>query len=167
MKTNITILLIRVFLVFVFFVGILICAWWYPFSLTITTGFFVPDLEENDISFNMYTEFYSQLAFYWSVSIPCFVVVMLGFRGTVIAKKEGAFSIRSAKTLFKMALILFIASVVFLIGNVIFMMLKWNVFAILYFIVGGMGLVISGVLYAGHKYLVNASQLKEENDSIL
>lgn len=148
MRTSINTILIRTALVFIFLIGIVICLYWYPLSITISTGIPILDYDESVITLQENVEFYTQLFFYWAVSLPCFAVVLMGFIETVRAKNG-----RSANIFFKSALILFISSVVFIIGNLIFMILGRNMFAGLYFIVGGMGMVLSAGLYTIHKYL--------------
>lgn len=173
MKSNtiafkVGIFIIRSGLVFIFLIGLFICLFWYILTASITSGIGI-GLDEVTITPQMEFDFYSHLFFYWAVSVPCFVDVALGFWCTVLAKKEGIFSSRLAKTFFRMALILFIASIVFLIGTVYFWILRfeWSRLILTYCVVGGLGIAISGVLYGVYKYILRASKLKEENDSIL
>ena len=156
MKSN-SILLIRIALVFVFLIGSVICIYWYPLSITLSTGIAVLDYDPTEITPQENIEFFSQLFFYWIISLPCFVLVLMGFVNTEYAKKYGRFNIKSAKLLFKMAWILFISSFVFLVGNLIFMFLGWNKFPLLYCIIGGFGMFISAGLYAAHRYIAKRS----------
>lgn len=165
---NVGIFIIRLGLAFIFLIGVFICLFWYILTASINSGIGI-GLDEVTITPQMELDFYSELLFYWAVSVPCFVDVVLGFWCTVLAKREGIFSSRLAKTFFKMALILFIASIVFLIGTVYFWILRfdWNQLTMTYCVVGVLGIAISGVLYVVYRYILRASKLKEENNSIL
>ena len=153
---NISIVMIRLALVLVFLIGVLICLIWYPITATIASGIGLLDADEVIVTPQMEFAFYSHLIFYWAVSVPCFVVALLGLWGTVQAKREGVFSIKVAKTLFRMALILFIASVVYIIGNVILLVPMFGGSQLVrnYFYVGGLGLAISVAFYAAHRFIV-------------
>ncbi len=166
MRSNIIILLMRMALVFVFFIGIIICTFWYPFTITISTVSLL-DYNESEITLQQNIELYTQLIFYWTISLPCFVILIMGFIDTGYTKKYGTFNIKSANILFKMALILSVSSVIFIIGNIIFMLLGWNTppsfgvggteptitIGFLYCIVGVVGLALSAGLYVAHKYI--------------
>ena len=165
MKVNISVLIIRAALVLIFLFGIFICVYWYPSNASVSAGLVLYRPEE--IPFNALVIYWSQLAFYWAVSIPCFIVVILGFKGTMIAGKEGEFSLNTAKLLFKMALILFIASIAFIIGTAVFGILEWNYFSSLYYAIGGVGVGLSGFLYIAYKFMFKVSKIKEDSDSIL
>lgn len=165
MRSNI-IVLMRMALVFVFFIGIIICTFWYPFTITIGTVSLL-DYDESAITPQQNVELYTQLIFYWTISLPCFVILIMGFIDTGYTKKYGTFNIKSANILFKMALILSVSSVIFIIGNIIFMLLGWNTppsfgvggteptitIGFLYCIVGVVGLALSAGLYVAHKYI--------------
>lgn len=167
MRSNIIIVLMRMALVFVFFIGIIICTFWYPFTTTISTGISILDYDESEITLQQNIELYTQLIFYWAISLPCFVILIMGFIDTVFIQKYGTFNIKSANLLFKMALILSVSSVIFIIGNIIFMLLGWNTppsfgvggteptitIGFLYCIVGVVGLALSAGLYVAHKYI--------------
>ena len=156
MRSN-TIVFMRITLAFIFLIGLVICLYWYPLSITLSTGIAILDFDPAEITPGENIEFYSQLLFYWLISIPCFVLVVMGFVNIEYMGKYGRFNIRSARLLFKMTLILFFSSLVFLIGNLSFMILGWNKFPILYCIIGGAGMALSAGLYAAHKYTANRS----------
>lgn len=153
MRSNTAIILIRAALVFVFLIGLGICLYWYPFSVTLSTGISILDYDPMEITAQENIEFYSQLLFYWIISLPCFAVVLMGFICTGYTRKYGRFNEKSAKLLFIMAAILFISSLIFLFGNLIFMFLDWNPLPLLYCIIGGAGMLISAGLYAAHRYI--------------
>ncbi len=81
----------------------------------------------------------------------------MGFINTVYTRKERIFNKKSANNLLKMALILFISSIIFLIGNFVFMCLGWNKFINLYLAVGILGVVFSAGIYAVHKYIAKGA----------
>ena len=147
----------RIALVLVFLIGLVICLYWYPLSITLSTGIAILDYDPTEITSQEYIEFYSQLLFYWIISLPCFVLVLMGFICTEYTRKYGKFNAKSANILFKMALILFMSSFIFLFGNLIFMFLDWNPLPLLYCIVGGAGILFSAGLYAAHRYIVKRS----------
>lgn len=153
MRSNTFIILTRIALVFIFLIGLVICLYWYPLTITISTGIPILDHDPSDITPEENIEFYSQLIFYWLVSLPCFVLVIMEFINTGYVRKFGKFNIKSANLLFKMALILFISSFIFLFGNLIFISLGWNPLPLLYSVVGTAGLVLSVGLYAVHKHI--------------
>ena len=157
MKANASVILIRIALIFVFLIGLVICLYWYPFSITLSTGIAILDYDPAEITPAENIEFYSQLFFYWIISLPCFVLVLMGFICTEYTKKYGRFNLKSANMLFIMAMILFISSFIFLLGNLVFMFLDWNALPLLYYIIGGTGMVISAGFYAAHKYIAKHS----------
>lgn len=166
MRPNfIAVLFIRSALVLVFLFGIFICCW-YPFVVAVSSGMPFMDYIETEITLEMNIEIYTKLLFYWILSLPCFAVVVMGFIDTVFARKYGTFNIKSEKILFKMALILFISSVIYIIGNIFFMLLGWNLsplyftsepsipLGLFYCIIGVFGLLFSVGIYAIYKYTV-------------
>lgn len=170
MKSNIvTILLMRLALVFVFFIGILICWLWYPLDAWFSAGMPFMDYNETEITREMNIAYHTMLFFYWAISLPCFAIVVMGFIDTFFARKYGIFNIKSANILCKMALILFVSSVIFIIGNIIFMILGWHQsplyfnskpgisLGVVYCIIGGLGLLFSAGLYAVHKYIAKGA----------
>ena len=60
-----------------------------------------------------------------------------------------------------------IDSIVFILGNVIFMFLELNPFALVYYVIGVLGIVFALTSYFFYCYLEKAIIIKEENDSIL
>lgn len=158
-------------LFFVFLIGIIICWLWYPWDTWISSGMPLLDYNEADITLEMNIEYHTKLFFYWICSLPCFVIVIMDFIETFFARKYGKFNIKSAKIIRKMSLILFISSAVFIIGNVIFMLLGWNLSplslnsristGLMYCIIGVIGVFISAGFYASYKHTVRV--IKENN----
>lgn len=173
MKTNfITILLMRAALAFVFLIGIIICWIWYPLDAWFSAGMPFMDYNETEITLEMSIVYHTMLFFYWILSLPCFVIVIMGFIDTFFARKYGTFNIKSANILSKMSLILFISSVIFIIGNIIFMLLGWHrspfskpgiSFGVLYCIIGVIGLILSMGLYVAHKYIARGIMAEKNN----
>ena len=58
--------------------------------------------------------------------------------------------------------ILLIDLFIFLIGNVVFLLLKWNDFAIIYFMITVLGLVFICFLYVGIIIIKKGIELKED-----
>ncbi len=143
--------------------GLIICALWYPFSISLSTMGVVgiaPTLENN-------VQMWTQLAFYWFVSIPCFVILAVAWKISDAIKKGEAFSCRVAELIKKCAKILLWDVVLFLIGNLVFVFLGWNYYALIYFIVAAVGIVIVSFLSVLSHYVKNAAVLKEEVDGTI
>lgn len=156
MRSN-SVIFARITLAFVFLIGIVICLYWYPLTITLSTGIAILDYDPAEITPQENIEFYSQLLFYWIISLPCFVLVLMGFICTEYTRKNGKYNLKSANMLFKMALLLFISSFIFLFGNLIFISLNWNPLPLLYCGIGVAGMLISAGLYAAHRYIVKRS----------
>lgn len=169
MKNRFLITLSRVSIVFLFFVGICICLWWYPFSISFSTIGLVSGESSNSVLIDQAQAiaFWSQLIFAWLTSIPCFVALVFGFRTTIYAKRDEFFTKKNANIFKMIAAMLFIDSVTFIIGNIVFMFLNWNPFALIYYVIGILGIIFALVSYFAYRYLNKATLIKEENDSIL
>ena len=169
MNNRFLITLSRVSIVFLFLVGLCICLWWYPFSISLgTVGLVSGESSSSEpVDQTQAIAFWSQLIFAWLASIPCFVALVLGFRTTIYAKRDEFFTKKNANIFKVIAAMLFIDSVAFIIGNIVFMFLNWNPFAPAYFVIGTIGIVFALVSYFAYGYLDKAATIKEENDSIL
>ena len=138
--------------------GLAMCAYWYPFSIKITAGW----IDGAVITPEQYTEFWTQLIFYWVVSIPCFIILAIAWKISDAIKRETIFSRRTARLIKNCITIFLVDEVVFFIGNFVFWRLDWNAFAVLYLAVGVMGFVVSGLTYIISHYIIQAAALKEE-----
>lgn len=169
MKTSLLIVLCRISLVFVLLVGLCICFWWYPFSISLTTIGLVSGESSSSIPVDQsqYVAFWTQLVFVWLTSLPCFAVLFLLYRSTIYAKSGSFFSHKNANTFKIISLILLVDSVIYIVGNIVFMFLKLNPFAIVYYVIGTLGIIIALSSFFTHLYLEKATRLKEDNDSIL
>lgn len=138
--------------------GLAVCAFWYPFSISLTTVGVVPaqpTLEQN-------IEFWTQLAFYWLTSAPCFVILLFMWIVTNNILRNKFFSKQTTQIIKNCVLILSIDLAVFFVGNVLFSILQWNDFAILYFIIALIGLALVGFAVVMYHYVLQAVTLKEE-----
>ena len=64
-------------------------------------------------------------------------------------------------------IVLFVSSYVFLIGTALFSIIEFNPYAIVYFFIGVIGIILSFALYVVSTFIQKGQKLKEENDSIL
>lgn len=140
--------------------GIAMCAA-YPFMIAMTTGLmFRPDASE-------YSVFYIQLIFYWLTSLPCFFILGIAWKITNLVKTDEIFSKKTARLLKISAVILFCDILAFLIGNLIFLFLEWNGFAIVHFTISTVGVVVALFLLVMMHFVESASLLKEETEGII
>jgi hypothetical protein len=140
--------------------GVCVCAFWYPFSISLTTD----GLQETGTQAGV---FWVQLIFYWLISLPCFAVLCIGWKITSALKEERLFVVENA-TLVKTAVhILFVDIAVFLVGNVVFLALGWNDFVFLYLFFAIIGLVVAVFLAILSHYLYKAAELQEENEGTI
>lgn len=156
-STKINIVL-RISIIIIALCGVAMCAFWYPFSVSLTTMGTVnaaPTLEQN-------IQIWAQLSFYWLVSIPCFFVLVLMWYFTTALKKEGFFSNKVIKIIRIEILTLLVDVVIFLIGNIVFVILGWNDFAIIYFLITVIGLVVVGLLYVFINIIKKGIEMQEE-----
>ena len=166
MKNKLFLSLCRVSILFLFCVGICICLWWYPLSISFCTVGLVSG-ESVPVEHAREVACWVQLLFAYLASVPCFVVLALGFRATVYAGRDEFFTKKNALLFKVIAIMLFVDSIVFIIGNMVFMFLGWNPFASLYYVIGVIGMIFALGSYFSYRYLEKAIAIKEENDSIL
>lgn len=147
----------------VFLCGAAVCVLWYPFSISLTSVGVTAD----SVTKAQRTEFWTQLLFYWSVSIPCFLVLIIAWRLPMFRKTGASFSFKDAKRLRIISGILYADCVVFFIGNLVFTLLKWNDFAMIYIIVLAAGLASAAGFTVLSYYVKKAAELREENESYI
>lgn len=143
--------------------GLFMCIVWYPFSISLSTMGVVsakPSLSQS-------VELWTQLAFYWAVSVPCFIVLIFAWKITGAIKNDEVFSYKVVNIIKKSATLLVIDIVVFLIGNIVFLALGWNDFAICYFIIAVIGLVVVSILFVLSHFVIKAIELKEETEGLI
>lgn len=143
--------------------GLFMCVVWYPFSISLSTMGVVsakPSLSQS-------VELWTQLAFYWAVSVPCFIVLIFAWKITGAIRNDEVFSYKVVNIIKKSATLLVIDIVVFLIGNIVFLALGWNDFAICYFIIAVIGLVVVSILLVLSHFVIKAIELKEETEGLI
>lgn len=143
--------------------GIFMCLCWYPFSISLTSMGTVPSTPTVSQNIEMYT----QLIFYWIVSIPCFCILAYAWSISNAIKRDDVFTITTATQVKKIVVILSIDIAIFILGNAIFMMLGWNDFAIVYFIIAVLGVVIACTFAIISHYISQATLFKEENEGTI
>lgn len=151
---------VRFSIVIIALCGLTVCALWYPYSFSlIKIGLLGSELSELTS-----IQSWGLLSFYWAVSIPCFVILIIAWKISVYIKTEQLFTIKVANMIKLCALILLIDLGIFLIGNIIFLLLKINDFAIIYFFLIIGGLVLFILLSVLSYYVAKAAELKEISD---
>ncbi len=143
--------------------GLFMCVVWYPFSISLSAMGVVsanPSLSQN-------IELWTQLIFYWVVSVPCFIVLIFAWKITGSIKNDEVFSHKVVNLIKKCAAVLVIDIVVFLVGNIIFLAVGWNDFAIVYFMIAVVGLIIVSVLLTLSHFAEKAVELKEETEGLI
>ena len=163
MTTKSLLFWVRCAIVIIALCGITVCALWYPYSFSIINI----DLTATDLSELTTVQGWELLSFYWAVSIPCFAILIIAWKISASIKTEQLFTNKSAKMIKICALILLVDSSVFLIGNVVFLLLKMNDFAIIYFFLIMGGLVLSVLLSALSHYVAKAAELQELSDGTI
>ena len=138
--------------------GVCVCAFWYPFCVFLTS------ITPQGIGKAV---FWVQILFYWLTSLPCFWILIMGWRVTTAIKEERLFQEGTAKTVKNATQILFIDLAVFFIGNVLFLLLDWNRLAWIYFVFVIVGLVIGIFMAILSHYLYRAAELQEESEGTI
>lgn len=160
MRKSIVLLISRSAIIIFALVGIAICAA-YPYMIAITTGLmFRPEASDHSV-------LYIQLIFYWLTSLPCFVILGIAWKITTLVERDEIFSRETARLLKLSAVILFCDILAFLIGNLIFLFLEWNGFAIVHFSISTVGVVVALFLLVMMHFVESASLLKEETEGII
>lgn len=143
--------------------GLITCLLWYPFSISLSTMGVVeatPTLEQN-------IQMWTQLLFYWLASIPCFIVLAIAWKISNEMKREKTFRYKVAKLIKICAIILSVDLAMFLIGNMVFLRLNWNDFALIYFIIAAIGTVVVNILFIWSNFVIKAANLQEELEESL
>lgn len=163
MKNSLIAVLVRVVIVVIAACGLAVCAFWYPFSISLSVMGVVdavPTVAQN-------VQMWTQLVFYWLVSLPCFGILVLAWLMTNSMKKEAFFNERNVKLAKISALILFVDLLAFLIGNVVFLILGWNDYAIIYFILFAIGLGGAILVKVFEQYMKKAVQMQEDTEGLI
>ena len=142
----------RIAIIAIAICGICICGFVYPFLVSL-----------NGLSTGSELIMWSQLIFYWTASIPCFVI--LGFAWEVSAAFKTELFTKENAQFFKISAIILLAdSVYFFIGNLVFALMGYNPFAILFFFLVITALSLSLAFGAAGYYVAQATAIREEND---
>ena len=130
---------VRCSIVIIALCGLTVCALWYPYSFSLIKI----DLTYAKLCELTTAQSWGLLSFYYAVSIPCFAILIIAWKISSNIKTEQLFTSKVAKMIKLCAVILLIDLGVFFIGNIIFLVLKINDFAIIYFFLVIGGLVLS------------------------
>lgn len=151
-------LIFRIAIIAIGICGLLICALWYPFSISLTTmgtSNATPTAEQS-------VRIWVQLVFYWVVSVPCFLILVFTWKVSSALKKEELFSKKIVRLINLEISTLLIDLLVFLIGNIVFILLKWNDFAIVYFMITIIGLVVVSFFWIALYVIKRGIEMQEE-----
>lgn len=154
---------VRCSIVIIALCGLTVCALWYPYSFSLIKI----DLTYAKLCELTTAQSWGLLSFYYAVSIPCFAILIIAWKISSNIKTEQLFTSKVAKMIKLCAVILLIDLGVFFIGNIIFLVLKINDFAIIYFFLVIAGVVLSVFLSVLSHYVAKAAELKELSDGTI
>jgi hypothetical protein len=138
--------------------GLYLCICAYPFITSLSS--FTDTISE--------LKLWAWLIFLWTVSIPCFVILIFVWKVTYAIKNETAFSTRVAKQVKLCAQILFLDSGMLLIGGIVFTVLRIiDLFIPIVFILVLSGLALAIFAAVLSRYIAKAAVLKEENEGTI
>ena len=144
---------VKLAIVIVALCGLCICGCFYPFLVSL-----------NGFDKGSEVVMWSELIFYWVTSIPCFIILGVAWRIASSIKTE-PFTHKNAKLFKNSAILLFVDSIVFFIGNLVFMLMGYNPFAIAFFMLVIIALIASLALGVVGYYVTKATMIREENES--
>lgn len=157
--------LLFVILMALFTIGIIVCAWWYPFSVSLTVRGVA--IEPEIASQYERISFYTQFVFYELVSLPCFIIIILGLILSIRFMKGNLFTDNSTKII-KFGYILFgVDLILFFIGNLVFLLLEWNDFFFIYIILFIVGVVFELLMFISYRAFINNKENKELIEGIV
>lgn len=111
--------------------------------------------------------FIVQYFFQWIVSIPCFWVLILAWRACGDMKTGNLFTVKNSKRVKQASVALLISVVAFIVGNLIFAILKWNSEYSIRIIIAIMGVTFWVIMTVLSHYLKRAAELQEESDATI
>lgn len=158
MNTKRITIIFRIAIIAIGLCGLLICALWYPFSISLTTMGISTATPTTEQSIRIWT----QLVFYWAVSVPCFLILIFTWKVSSALKKGELFSNKIVRLINLEISMLLIDLLVFLIGNIVFILLKWNDFAIVYFMITVIGLVVVSLFWIALYVIKRGIEMQEE-----
>lgn len=151
---------VRCSIVIIALCGVTVCALWYPYSFSLIKI----SLTNSELTKLTTAQSWGLLSFYWAVSIPCFIILIIAWKISARVKEERLFTVEVAGMIKLCALILLIDLGVFFVGNTVFLILKMNDFAFIYFFLILGGLVLSVFLSILSHYVAKAAELQEMSD---
>ena len=159
--------LLRSAIILVGIFGIAVCAFWWPFSISATTYGINTIIDMDRVTQAQIVEFWLQFVFYQVVSLPCFAILVFAWLVTNRIYKGQFFNLDTAKLIRIASWILYIDLLIFFIGNLIFMFMKWNDFAIIYYFLGAIGVAVALCMSVIAYYVKKSAILKEETEGIV
>ena len=123
--------------------------------------------DKADITIAETVEFWVQFIFYEAVSMPCFVILIIAWLVTLRISRGKFFDTDTCRLINIAARILYIDLIIFLIGNVVFRFLEWNVYAIVYYLLSAVGLAMAICMTVISYYVRKSAQLKEEIEGLI
>ena len=163
MTNKLTLVLARCAIIVIALCGLTVCAIWYPCSFSlIKIG-----LINTKLTVLTTAQSVVLLAFYLVASLPCFIILILGWGISASIKTERLFTSKISKTIKTCAKILLVDLCAFFIGNVILLLLKINDFAIIYFFLIIGGFILSAFLLVLSHYVAKAAELQEISDGTI
>ena len=151
---------VRLVIILIAISGVLSCSLWVPIRI-------------GGWSFNGQqvaikgVELWVQFVFHWIVSLPCFWILTVAWRITTDMKNDLLFTMENSVRVKHAAQELFVSVLVFLVGNVIFAILKWNSVLMTNCFVAVLGMVMSVLFAVLSYYLYRAAELQEECDGTI
>ena len=143
MKTNKLTIFFRTTLIISFILCLILGIFWYPFSISLSTVGF----SKEELTTAQNIEFWSQLIFYWLTIIPIFLIIYYSWILSCSFKKEDIFTDKNANIIKKILLINTLDLLIYFIGNIVFLTMKWNDFFLLYLLIFIFGIITSGLLF--------------------
>ena len=156
-------LIVKADIIIIGLCGLIMCAFWFPFSLSLTSF----GLLDVDPTSGERLRFWSQLIFFWATAIPCFIILIIGWTISGAIKNNNVFTDAVLKKVRAQGIILLVDLMIFLAGNIFFACLRWNDFAIIYYIFTAIGLVAVSGLYVLAHYLKDSIELKKETEGLI
>lgn len=135
--------------------GICICACWYPFEISL-----------NAFGGGTTSLMWAQLCFDWLVSLPCFLILGIAWTVAISMKKE-IFTRKNSDRLKLCGWILLCDTLIYLLGNLAFMLMEQNVFAIFHFFMALLALIVSLLFFMAGYYVSHGTRLREENEEFV
>ncbi len=122
MKKFIAVLTLRSAIIMGFLIGAVLCAFVYPFLVSLSVSGFTPSGEMSES-----IEAWVRLASLWCMTVPLFVLLVYAFKLSNLMSKYKFFSADSVRLLSKMSFAAFLGGALILIGGVILSALGYDI----------------------------------------